>query len=116
LQRRLTLEGRLVPHDPQEAARLIGLAGTWYLDARIEVLKILAANPDVRVDRPGDTLYYAMEAAELDEPGAAAALIELKLSDNAQFRDPPGACKLMETAIARGDQAMAARLAACRGS
>jgi TPR repeat protein len=112
---RLTLEGRLVPRDPQEAARLIGLEGTWYLDARIEVLKILAANPEVREDRPKDTLYYAMEAAELDEPGATTALIELKLSDNAQFRDPPGACKLIETAIARGDQTMAQRLAECRG-
>jgi len=113
---RLTLEGRLVPRDPQEAARLIGLEGTWYLDARIEVLKILAANPEVREDRPKDTLYYAMEAAELDEPGATTALIELKLSDNAQFRDPPGACKLIETAVARGDQSMAPRLAGCRGS
>ena len=113
---RLTLEGRLVPRDPQEAARLIGLAGAWDLDARTEVLKILAANPDVRVDRPADTLYSAMEAAELDEPGAMTALIELKLSDNGQFRDPAGACKLMETAAARGDQAMAQRLAGCRGS
>jgi TPR repeat protein len=113
---RLTLEGRLVPRDPQEAARLIGLEGTWYLDARIEVLKILAANPEVREDRPKDTLYYAMEAAELDEPGATTALIELKLSDNAQFRDPPGACKLIETAVVRGDQSMAPRLAGCRGS
>jgi TPR repeat protein len=112
---RLTLEGRLVPRDPQEAARLIGLEGAWYLDARIEVLKILAANPEVRVDRPKATLYDAMEAAELDEPGATTALIELKLSDNAQFRDPQGACKLMETAIARGDQTMAQRLAECRG-
>jgi TPR repeat protein len=113
---RLTLEGRLVPRDPQEAARLIGLAGAWDLDARTDVLKILATNPDVRVDRPSDTLYSAMEAAELDEPGAMTALIELKLSDNAQFRDPAGACKLMETAAARGDQAMAQRLAGCRGS
>ena len=57
-----------------------------------------------------------MEAAELDEPGALAALIELKLSGNAQFPDPAGACKLMETAVARGDQAMARRLAGFRGS
>src|SRR5262249_31635256 len=89
---RLYLEGRLVPRDPQEAARRIGLAGTWYLDARTEVLKILAANPEVRVNRPGDTLYNAMEAAELGEPGALSVLIALKLSDNAQFRDPAGAC------------------------
>jgi TPR repeat protein len=113
---RLTLEGKLVPRDPQEAARLIGLAGTWDLDARTEVLRILAANPEVRVDRPKDTLYSAMEAAELDEPGAMAALIELKLSDNAQFRDPAGACKLLETAVSRGDQSMAPHPEACRGS
>jgi len=66
--RRLTLEGKLLPRDPQEAVRLIGMAGTWHLDAHTEVLKILAANADVRVDRPGDTLYYAMEAAELASP------------------------------------------------
>ncbi len=113
---RLTLEGKLVPRDPQEAARLIGLAGVWDVDARTEVLKILAANPEVREDRPKATLFYAMEAAELDERGAMAALIELKLSDNAQFRDPGGACKLIQTAAARGDQAMAQRLAGCRGS
>ena len=57
-----------------------------------------------------------MEAAELDEPGALAALIELKLSDNAQFRDLRGACKLIETAVSRGDQSMARRLSECRGS
>src|SRR4029450_12707686 len=111
---KLYLEGKLVPRDPQEAARLIGLAGTWDVDARTEVLKILAANPEVRVDRPQDTLYEAMEAAEPDQAGALAPLIELKLSDNAQFRDPAGACKLMETAVARGDQAMAVRLSGCR--
>jgi len=32
-----------------------------------------------------------------------------RLSDNAQFQDKPGACKLIETAVSRGDQAMAAR-------
>jgi TPR repeat protein len=112
---RLTLEGKLVPRAPQEAARLIGLAGTWDLDARTEVLKILAANPDVRVDDPRRTLYSASEAAELDEPGAMTALINLKLSDNAQFQDRAGACKLIETAVSRGDQAMAARLPECRG-
>ncbi|MBI5320631.1 hypothetical protein [Bradyrhizobium sp.] len=40
----------------------------------------------------------------------------LKLSNNAQFRDPAGACKLIETAVFSGDQAMAQRLAGCRGS
>ena len=44
------------------------------------------------------------------------ALIELKLSANAQFQDRPGACKLIETAASRGDQTMAQRLADCRGN
>jgi len=99
----------------RKAARLIGFEATWNVDARTEILRILTANPQVRVDRPKDTLYSAMEAAELDEPGAMAALIELKLSDNAQFRDPAGACKLLETAVARGDQTMAQQLAQCSG-
>jgi len=56
----------------------------------------------------------AVEAAELDEPGAMKAVIELKLSANAQFQDRPGACKLIETAVGRGDRFMAQRLADCR--
>jgi hypothetical protein len=51
-----------------------------------------------------------LPAAELDEPGAMAALIGLKLSRNAQFHDRPGACKLIETAVSRGDQTMTLRL------
>jgi TPR repeat protein len=113
---RLYLEGKLVPRDVQEAVRLIGQAGAWDLDARIEELRLLAAHPEVRDRNPKHTLYYAAEAAELDEPGAMAALIELKLSENPQFQDKPGACKLIETAVKRGDQAMAQRLAACRAN
>jgi TPR repeat protein len=113
---RLTLEGKLVPRDPQEAVRLIGYEGVWDVNVRTELLKILADNPEVRVERPENTLYRAVEAAELDEPGALAALIALKLSENAQFRDLPGACKLMETAVARGDQAWRSRLEGCQRS
>ena len=110
------LEGKLVPRDVQEAVRLIDMAGQWSLDARQQVLQLLAANPEVRVTHPKSTLYYAAEAAELDEPGAMTALIELKLSDNAQFQDRPGACKLIETAVGRGDQSMAPRLSECRAN
>lgn len=113
---RLTLEGRLVPRDVQEAARLLFLGGAWNLDVKLELLRMLAENPEARLEYSKRLLYFAMEAAELDEPGALTALINLKLSDNAQFRDPAGACKLIETAVARGDQAMAARLPACRAS
>ena len=112
----LTLEGKLLTRGVQEAVNLIDRASTWDFDARMQVVRLLAENPQVHVSHPKGTLYYAVEAAELDEPGATAALIELKLSANAQFRDRPGACKLIETAVSRGDQTMAQRLADCRAN
>ncbi len=108
------LEGKLVPRNVQEAVSLIDTAGQWDLNARLQVLQILAANPETRLMNPKGVLYYAMEAAELDEPGAMTALIKLKLSANGQFQDKAGACKLIETAVARGDQSMASRLSECR--
>jgi hypothetical protein len=78
------------------------------------VLRIRAANPEAREAYSKGVLYHAAEAAELDEPGAMTALIELKLSQNAQFQDRPGACKLIKTAVSRGDQTMAPRLSECR--
>jgi TPR repeat protein len=110
----LYLDGKLVPRDVQEAVRLIGMAGQWDLEARQQVIRLLAENPDVREQNPKRVLYFAVEAAELDEPGAMAALISLKLSENPQFRDRPGACKLIETAAKRGDQSAARRLPECR--
>ena len=102
--------------DVQEAVNLINRASTWDFDARMQVVRLLAENPHVHVSHPKGTLYYAVEAAELDEPGAMAALIALKLSANAQFQDRPGACKLIETAASRGDQTMTQRLADCRAN
>ena len=113
---RLTLEGRLVSRDDQKAVAMIDRASTWDLDARMQVVRLLAEFPEVRVNGPKRVLYDAVQAAELDEPGAMRALIELKLSANAQFQDRPGACKLIETAVSRGDQTMAQRLADCRAS
>jgi TPR repeat protein len=110
------LEGKVVPRDPQKAAELLNQAGTWDLDARTELARVLAANPEVRVTHAKHLLYYLTEAAELDEPGATAALIDLKLSQNTQFQDRPGACKLIATAISRGDQSLAQRMADCRPS
>jgi TPR repeat protein len=112
----LYLEGKLVPRDVQEAVRLIDLAGQWDIDARLQVLQLLAANPDIRVKYPRGLLYDAVESAELDEPGAMTALIDLKLSPNAQFQDKPGACKLIETAVNRGDQTMTLRVSQCRAN
>lgn len=110
------LEGKLVPRDIQEAVNLIDMAGTWDLYARQQVVRLLAAHPETRVTHPKHVLYYALEAAELDEPGAMTALIELKLSANPQFQDRPGACKLIETAVSRGHASMAPRLSECRAN
>jgi TPR repeat protein len=110
----LMLEGKWVPRDIQEGIRLIDIASSYDYDARIQVLRLLSEYPDVRLNYPEHLLYYAAEAAELDEPGAMQALIALKLSANTQFHDRPGACKLIETAVSRGDQSMAPRLADCR--
>jgi TPR repeat protein len=113
---RLALEGKLVPRDVQEAVHLIDRASVWDFNARMQVLQLLTEHPEVHVNGPKSVLYYAVEAAELDEPGAMKALIDLKLSANAQFQDRPGACKLIETAVSRGDQTMAQRLADCRAN
>jgi TPR repeat protein len=110
----LMVEGKWVPRDIQEGIRLIDLASGYDYDTRIQVLRLLAHYPDVRLGYPEHLLYYAAEAAELDEPGAMQALIALKLSANTQFQDRPGACKLIQTAISRGDQTLAQRLADCR--
>jgi TPR repeat protein len=112
----LYLEGKLVPRDVQEAVRLIGQAATWDLEARLQEARLLAQHPEVRDSNPKLTLYYVTEAAELGEPGAMAALIDLKLSKNPQFQDRPGACKLIETAANSGDQVLAQRLAECRAN
>jgi TPR repeat protein len=125
---RLTLEGKLVPRDVPEAVKLLDSASSYDFDARMLVLRLLAEYPETQVRHPKQTLYYAVEAAELDEPGAMKLLIDLKLSANAQFQDRPGACKLIETAASRGDQGLnqnldqgldqglAERLAECRRS
>jgi TPR repeat protein len=112
----LYLEGKLVPKDVREAVRLIGIAGQWDLDMRQQVVRLLAEYPEVRDSNPKRVLYFAVEAAELGEPGAMAALIDLKMSKNPQFQDRPGACKLIETAAKSGDQAMTERLAECRAN
>ena len=113
---RLALEGKWVPRDIQEAVRLIDISSGYDLDARLQVLRLLAENPEVRVNYPKRVLYDAVQAAELDEPGAMKALIDLKLSANTQFQDRPGACKLIETAVSRGDQTMTKRLSDCRAN
>src|SRR4051812_7593542 len=82
----LYLEGKLVPKDVQEAVRLIGIAGQWDIDMRRQEARLLADYPEVRDSNPKRTLYFAVEAAELGEPGAMATLIDLKMSKNPSSR------------------------------
>ena len=95
---RLHLEGRLVPRDIREGVRLIRAWAVWDYDTRLQLARLLAENPDIRIDHPDSLLYDMVEAAELGEPGARAALIDLKLSGNAPFRDQGGGCALVADA------------------
>ena len=109
----LYIEGKVVPRDLKKGTALLRTWAAWNYDARLQLLRLLAGNPDLTIDYPGSILYDATEAAELGEPGALMALIDLKLSQNAQFRDKPGGCALAERAAKSGDEAAARRLAQC---
>ncbi len=52
----------------------------------------------------------------LDNAAEAATAVLITRKPNAQFQDRPGACKLLETAATRGDQAITHRLAECRAN
>ncbi len=91
----LYIEGKLVPRDMKKGIDLFRTWAVWDYDARLQLMKLLTDNPELTVDRPEHIVYDAMEAVELGEPGAAAALIDLKLSKNQQFHDDSGGCKLV---------------------
>jgi TPR repeat protein len=98
---RLYLDGRLMPRDAKEAVRLIRGDTIWSQESRLEVMGLLAANPEIEISNPNGFLYDATEAAELREPGALLALIDLKLSKSTQFADRAGGCALAERAAQR---------------
>ncbi len=109
----LAIEGKLVPRDLKNGVDLLSIFAQWDYGARMRLLKILAENPGLAIAYPGGILYDATEAAELGEPGAMTALIDLKLSQNAQFRDKEGGCALAARAIKDGDTAAARWHAEC---
>jgi TPR repeat protein len=109
----LMLEGKLAPRDVPKAIDFLITAGVWDYDARLQALQLLAVHPEVSIDSADIVRYEAVQAAELDQPGAMTALIDLKLSHHPQFRDPRGACKLLATAAQRGDPHAAQRLKDC---
>jgi TPR repeat protein len=110
----LMLEGRLMPRDVTQAVKLLGPWSQWDYDTRLQIMRLLAENPEVQTDNARHILQSATEAAELGEPGAMDALIALKLSANRQFSDKAGGCSLAERAAKAGDAVAARHLAECR--
>jgi TPR repeat protein len=109
---RLLVEGRLVPRDLKKGIELIFQGSNDY-DTRLELIRALIANPEVPLNYPDGFLYDATEAAELGEPGALAALIDLKLSRHVQFGDKAGGCALAAQAAKNGDADAAKRVSEC---
>lgn len=109
----LVLEGRLLRRDVAEAVKLLGPWSQWDYDTRLQIVRLLAENPNIQMGYPDRFLHTATEDAELGEPGAMDALIALKLSRHAQFADKAGGCALAERAAKSGDAAAAQRLAEC---
>jgi hypothetical protein len=70
----------------------------------------------MQIEYPAGLLYDATEAAELGEPGALLALIDLKLSKSAQYADRPGGCALAERAALQQVDGAAQRAQACRAN
>lgn len=112
----LVLEGRLLRRDVAEAVRLLSPWSQWDLDIRFQIARLLAENPEIKFSHASHFLYDVTEAAELGEPGAADALIALKLSSHPQFSDKAGGCALAERAVKRGDAIAAASLDKCRNN
>ena len=104
----IILEGRLKKRDVAAAVKLIGPWSQWDYDARLQIVRLLAENPNVQMDYPDHFLYRTIEDAELGEPGAMDALIALKLSAHPQFADKAGGCALAER-VAKSANADATR-------
>jgi TPR repeat protein len=103
----LTLEGRLVRRDVAAAVKLLGPWSQWDYDTRLQIVRLLAENPEVQMGYPERFLYTATEDAELGEPGAMDALIALKLSRHTQFADKAGGCALAARAGKKLDECAA---------
>jgi TPR repeat protein len=59
----LYLEGRLVPRDVGRGIQLVRHLAVWDHDARLRLMDLLAAHPEVRIEHPDSLLYIAIEAA-----------------------------------------------------
>ena len=112
----LYIEGKGVPRDLKKGVDLLHYWAVWDYDVRLKMVKVLAQNPELTIVRPEHVLYDLTEEAELGEPGALDTLIEVKLSQSAQFNDKAGGCALAARAAKSGDAYAALRLKECGGS
>src|SRR5262249_52882260 len=103
----LVLEGRLLPRNVDHAVKLLGPWSQWDYDTRLQIVRLMAENPDVQMAYPDHFLYRAIEDAELGEPGAMDALIALRLSSHLQFADKANGCVLAQCAAKAGDNGAA---------
>ena len=109
----LYVEGRLVPKDIQRGVQLIRQEAQWSRAAMLRVMALLTTNPGISINGANSFLGDVLEAADAGEPGLMDALIDLKLSDNKQFADKAGGCKLAREAAGRGDAHGKRRLQEC---
>jgi TPR repeat protein len=109
----LVLEGRLIRRDVAAAVKLLGPWSQWDYDTRLQIVRLVAENPDVKIEYADRFLYRATEDAELGEPGAMDALIALKLSSHAQFADQAGGCALAKRASDGGNDTARRHLEKC---
>jgi len=110
----IILQGRLLRRDVARPVKLLGPWSQWDYDTRLQIVRLLAENPDVEMDYADHYLYRTIEDAELGEPGAMDALIALKLSGHVQFADKAGGCALVQRAAKAGDVEAARYLDKCR--
>jgi len=110
---RLYIDGKLVPQDLAKGVDLLRTWVTWDYDARLELLALLATHPELTMGYPEPIIYDVTEAVELGEPGAAEALIDLKLSPNKNYAGRAGGCALAASEAKRGNGAAARRLKDC---
>ena len=64
----LTLEGRLVRRDVAAAVKLLGPWSQWDYDTRLQIVRLLAENPNVQMGYPDHYLYTAIEDANWASP------------------------------------------------
>lgn len=100
----LHLEGRFVRREPRTALPLLEFRSYQDFETRMRVAALLMADANARLTSPNLFLFYMAEAADVGEPGALAALIELKLSRHVQLRDEKGGYELAEKAAATDDR------------